>query len=999
MNFSFADQTLQFIAWFIASIEFILALYVLLLNPRHTANRHVSSLLLLISANSFALGLLISADDAAQAALPTYLLAATSAVVGPLILLVAIVVLKPQWLPGRAQEHEQPSTRDGWRWIWLLVYALAILPLLLTLLDLGLGTRLWYSGLEAATYDGGYVSGSEYRNGSLSLPIRVLNFYLTPVITIIPLLYFALLDKKMTSSARRLAWLLLGVQVAIVALRVGMQNLLAEVASVLITNAIIVLAYAYAAFRQMISERRAQRGRLQTRLTVLILVIAVPLFVAVVAFVSAQAGEVIERKADEQLEVTNRALAANLSTWLDLNVQLLQQLVFLPGVISMDAEQQKPILEAMATAHPHIHLISTVDLNGTNVARSDNEIAKDYSTDLWFKKAKDGASLAFQVLRDRNSGELAMVASMPIRDESGAIVGVGMFSSDLTDITRAVQASQVGESGVAYVVDGDNRAIAHPDGKLSAESDFLSASPPIVALRKGTRGLVTFADQEGERWRAYVDELENGWGVVVQQRETELLNDLRALRAISGMIVAFVSMILLALTWLTVRQAFHPIGALTDTATAIAAGDLARVAPVESEDEIGLLAGTFNRMTDQLRGLIGSLEEQVAERTQDLEKRSAYLEATAEVGRVATSILETDQLTQQVVELIRERFGLYYVGLFLVDEAREWAVLRAGTGVAGQIMLARGHRIKVGTGMIGWSVAHAQPRVALEVGEDAVRLATAELPETRSETALPLRSRGQVLGALSVQHTLPGAFDQDTLAVLQTMADQVAVALDNARLFAEGQAALEAASRAYGELSLQAWNDLSRTHPEWGYRFAQKSVTSVEGDWRSEMLQAIQTGQSVQRSPGLAIGRDPELAGSSSLERSRESEAGGGAEGPTLAIPLKVRNQVVGVLSFRKEKMSDAWTAEEVALLETLSEQLSMALESARLHQDTQYRAARQRVVGEVTARIRESLDLETVLRTTATEMRQALGLEEFMVSLATDEGNGSDISDYPQHR
>ncbi len=376
----------------------------------------------------------------------------------------------------------------------------------------------------------------------------------------------------------------------------------------------------------------------------------------------------------------------------------------------------------------------------------------------------------------------------------------------------------------------------------------------------------------------------------------------------------------------------------------------------------------------------------MAERTQDLENRSAYLEATAEVGRVATSILDTDQLIQQVVELIRERFGLYYVGLFLVDEAREWAVLRAGTGVAGQIMLARGHRIKVGTGMIGWSVAHTQPRVALEAGEDAVRLATPELPDTRSEAALPLHSRGQVLGALSVQHAQPGAFDKDTLAVLQTMADQVAVALDNARLFAESQATLEAASRAYGELSLRAWNDLSRTRPEWGYRFAQTSVTPVKGDWRPEMLQAVQTGQSVQT--------DHEPPGSPSRERSRWVEVGDGTEGPMLAIPLKVRDHVVGALSFRKGNTEKAWTTEEVVLLETLAEQLSLALESARLHQDTQRRAARERVVSEVTARIRETLDLETVLKAAAEEMRQALGLEEFAVSLATDGGNDSDIAD-----
>ena len=116
--------------------------------------------------------------------------------------------------------------------------------------------------------------------------------------------------------------------------------------------------------------------------------------------------------------------------------------------------------------------------------------------------------------------------------------------------------------------------------------------------------------------------------------------------------------------------------------------------------------------------------------------------------------------------MIRERFGLYYVGLFELDPGGEWAILRAGTGEAGSAMLARGHRIRVAEGMIGWSVEHGQSRVALAADEDAVRLATAELPETRSEAALPLRSRGRVRGALTVQHRQPGAFDPDTLAVL-----------------------------------------------------------------------------------------------------------------------------------------------------------------------------------------------------------------------------------------
>jgi GAF domain-containing protein len=221
-----------------------------------------------------------------------------------------------------------------------------------------------------------------------------------------------------------------------------------------------------------------------------------------------------------------------------------------------------------------------------------------------------------------------------------------------------------------------------------------------------------------------------------------------------------------------------------------------------------------------------------------------------------------------------------------------------------------------------------------------------------------------------VQDTQPGAFDQDTIAVLQTMADQVGVALDNARLFTESQLALEASRRAYGELSHQAWRELLHAHPEWGYTYAHDSIAPVEGDWCPEMLQAVQTSRSVQ-------GRDRE-------ER-------------TLAVPLKVRDDVIGVLSFEKGEADKVWTGEEIALMEILVDQLGQALESARLYHDTQRRAERERLTGEVTARMRETLDLETVLKTAVQEVRQAMGLREVVVRLVpeadtdTQAGNGSE--------
>jgi GAF domain-containing protein len=262
-------------------------------------------------------------------------------------------------------------------------------------------------------------------------------------------------------------------------------------------------------------------------------------------------------------------------------------------------------------------------------------------------------------------------------------------------------------------------------------------------------------------------------------------------------------------------------------------------------------------------------------------------------------------------------------------------------------MLARGHRIRVGEGMIGWSIARCQPRVALEAGEDAVRLATPELPETRSEAAVPLRSRGQVLGALTVQDSQPGVFDQDTIAVLQTMADQVAVALDNARLFTESQSALEASRRAYGELSRQAWADLIRTHPEWGYTYAHHSITPAEGAWCPEMLQAVRAGQSVQ-------------------DHNRKEHM--------LAVPLKVRGQVVGVLRFEKGEADGVWTSEEIGLLETLVDQLGQALESARLYHDSQRRAARERLTREITDELRRATSAESIVQTAVDSLFRVLG-------------------------
>jgi len=350
-----------------------------------------------------------------------------------------------------------------------------------------------------------------------------------------------------------------------------------------------------------------------------------------------------------------------------------------------------------------------------------------------------------------------------------------------------------------------------------------------------------------------------------------------------------------------------------------------------------------------------SLEEQISERTARLQQRSRYLEASIEIGRAASSILDSDELIQHVVDLIQNRFDLYYVGLFLIDPGAEWAVLKAGTGEAGKAMQARDHRIKRGNGMVGWSIANAQPRVSMIAKEDSIRLGTPELSGTRSEAALPLRSRGEVVGALTVQSARLHTFDEDMVLVLQTMADQVAIAIDNARLFSENQNALESARQAYGEISQQAWNELFKTRSQLGYRYTGKEIFPIEGEWQPELIQAAQTGRRLENNNG---------------------------DSPSLTIPIKVRNQVVGALKFQKEGPGKKWTPEETSLLETLTEQLGVAVESARLYEETQRRAERERLAGEISAKLRASNDPQTILQTAVQELRQALQANRAQVLL-----------------
>jgi GAF domain-containing protein/HAMP domain-containing protein len=441
-------------------------------------------------------------------------------------------------------------------------------------------------------------------------------------------------------------------------------------------------------------------------------------------------------------------------------------------------------------------------------------------------------------------------------------------------------------------------------------------------------------------------------------------------------LLALLVILLAALAAIPLSSALTaPIRRLMAVADAITSGNMNVRAKIETEDELGVLAGAINQMTSELQQNLINLEQRVSERTRDLEKRSNQLLAVAEIGRAAATFRNVDELLSTVTQLISERFGFYHAGIYLLEEQNinrndpsdekgvRFAVLWAANSEGGQKMLARGHKLRVGQqGIVGYVTGTGNPRIALDVGEDSKFFNNPDLPETRSEMALALSSGGKIIGALDVQSIQPNAFSREDAAIMQTLADLVAITIENARLFRESNEALETSRRIYGEISRRSWMEILNERAELSY-------TSLD---------YLSSGDNLGQDRYVSEGNDGDKG-----ENIERIESQGNYP---LSLPIKVRETVIGYLDTFKPKESGGWTPEEYDMVTTIIEQLGVALESARLYEASQLQAERERLVGEVASRMRESLDVDAVLRTAVQELRQSLGILQVEVRLKSSQ-------------
>lgn len=681
----------------------------------------------------------------------------------------------------------------------------------------------------------------------------------------------------------------------------------------------------------------------------------------------------------DQLQSVNSSYVGKLETDIQAKIQKLDSdwrnasdtNPLIKAVLNNDISSE--LTEYRNTLAENVEVIVT-DKYGA-LAGATSRTSDFYKADeAWWQAAYNngkGAKYIGQPTYDESRAINTVIIAMPIyAHNSTEVVGILHTTLELNEISTTLKSADLGDTGQIYLYVAEGKKLPAEGGKL------LEGDPNALALRldvpnyadssyNGIPSLVSRApvvtlDEVAE---SSIKQL--NWSLVASQNRSEVLLQIRE----QNLATTLISIILLGAAALAAFFAAQiiarPLQSLTEVTEQITAGDLNMRAVITTHDEIGVLANSFNRMTDNLRQNLVDLEQHVAERTADLEiaryqseSRAAELLSIGEISKVITSEQKLDTLLTLVTRLVSERFNFYHTGIFLIDETGQFAVLQAANSEGGKNMLKRVHKLEVGaSGIVGNVAKFGTPRIALDVGLDAVFFNNPDLPNTRSEMALPLKIRDVTIGVLDMQSEKPGAFTEENIKTLGILADQVAIAIENARLFTKTQQALNEAQTLNRQYLHKGWTTFSREEEILGY---QQSLTG--GKKITQPVLTAETQQAMKRGDVLVFHAD------------------GVTEESTIVVPIKLRGQVIGAMNIKAPVKDRQWTANEISLTEAIAERLSLALENARLIQESQRQAFKEQMISEVTGKIGSSINLQNVLQTAVEELGRSMPGSEVVI-------------------
>ena len=596
-----------------------------------------------------------------------------------------------------------------------------------------------------------------------------------------------------------------------------------------------------------------------------------------------------------------------------------------------------------------------LDLAGNVVLSTNPEnIGRNYENKTFFRQ---GLLKPFSTTETEVSefGPKAFLVSEAIKNTTGKAVGVITLRSKFDVFEQIVeQPSGTGIEDESYLI-GESFI---PLTKTLSQTDEITSLAALNAINGRQSGYDTY-----QNYAAYPVLGAYRWlpvlraGVISEVASSNALLDTANFIAIIFTVGIMAILLAMIVVYQTARTISTPIQSLADTAGQLSAGDLSTRSSLQRSDELGQLSNSFNAMADRLQEFISSLEQKIADRTRDLQRQAIRLRVASEISRDSATATELNELLNRSAQLIRERFGFYHSGIFLLDDNRENVVLSAASSDAGRLMLETGYKLRMGDGIVGFVAQTGESRLALDTGKDGVYFRNPMLPATRSELGLPLKVYNRVIGVLDVQSDLHNAFSEEDIATLQIMADQLAVAIERTRVYQDSQDSLRELKRSYQGYTEESWNKLTRTRNfVSGYTYEGVAVRPLAN------------------MPGEAV----EIFKTGALLTSTDST--GRQKITTLSVPVKIRGETIGMikLNLKGETIPD----ETIAMVEEITSRIGVALETSRLVYESRQQANRERAVSEASARISSSLEFDNILRAAVEEISKLMGESEVVVQL-----------------
>lgn len=579
--------------------------------------------------------------------------------------------------------------------------------------------------------------------------------------------------------------------------------------------------------------------------------------------------------------------------------------------------------------------ILILDIKGDLVLSTDFKRTEgNFEKELFYRQGTVKAFAGFADIPEFGAENL--VVATPLFDDNGQIIrGVIVLRSDANTIKQIMESTPGFLEAETYLVDKGFNAVT----QTRTATETVKTEAATSALLDNKSGQASYRNYAGENVLGYYKWYEPmQMAILAEVPVRYVLSTSISSLAGSSLLALFVIVIAIAAVAIAARSISDPIIELAKVTESFTVGKFQVRASIQRQDEIGALAASYNQMASQLQDVIGRLEQRVADRTRELESQTQRVRMAAEIARDAASAREVSELLINSAALIHRRFNLYHTAIFLLDKNHEYAILTASPTEAGSRMLTAGYKIRVGQDReaVGQVAVNGEPRIVQDIQADPSSL----LPNTLSELVLPLKSGNAVIGVLDLHSDRPQAFNQDDIAIMQVMADQLATSLERARLFDELERSLREVETAYGRYTREGWQRLGTAGvlTNRGYRF---------NNIRIEPL---------QEPPG-------NTSGDSSL----------------VTIPVKLRGQQIGVVQAR---LKEGYNRRTVFTLESATERLATALESARLYEEARSRADREQAIAQVTSRISSSTDVEAILRATVEEIGKSLGNSEVSIEL-----------------